>query len=287
MRPDVVTFWHGPLDRAAADLPAIAGRRGPQGHRLQFRSACRACPTASATPRPRRSCRIRFPERLRPPQPDGSWRDWTILQFSDFFRMRLMAEQRRPVARRRRAAAEAGRDRSGKTLFRLGAPAPARQLGAVSAAGRSDRAGVRGSDGAGGTDAGLAGAAPSPDLHAAPVARRIAAASPTSASRSTARPRSTALRAPRGRIAARAAEAIVLCGACRAETVLRADGFFGAARRSRYHRAAHFAKGPRRPAARSRQPLCRGRAETVLAFSRRASPLAVGSVRNAKRPTPI
>ena len=31
--------------------------------------------------------------RLRPPQPDGSWRDWTMLQFSDFFRMRLMAER--------------------------------------------------------------------------------------------------------------------------------------------------------------------------------------------------
>ena len=34
-----------------------------------------------------------FSERLRPPEPDGSWRDWTILQFSDFFRMRLMAER--------------------------------------------------------------------------------------------------------------------------------------------------------------------------------------------------
>ena len=33
-----------------------------------------------------------FSERLRPPQPDGSWRDWTTLQFSDFFRMRLMAQ---------------------------------------------------------------------------------------------------------------------------------------------------------------------------------------------------
>jgi hypothetical protein len=29
---------------------------------------------------------------LRPPQPDGSWRDWTTLQFSDFFRMKLMAK---------------------------------------------------------------------------------------------------------------------------------------------------------------------------------------------------
>ena len=34
-----------------------------------------------------------FSEKLRPPQPDGRWRDWTILQFSDFFRMRLMARQ--------------------------------------------------------------------------------------------------------------------------------------------------------------------------------------------------
>ena len=31
-------------------------------------------------------------EKIRPPQPDGSWRDWTTLQFSDFFRMRLMAQ---------------------------------------------------------------------------------------------------------------------------------------------------------------------------------------------------
>ena len=31
-----------------------------------------------------------FAERLRPTGPDGVWRDWTVLQFSDFFRMRLM-----------------------------------------------------------------------------------------------------------------------------------------------------------------------------------------------------
>jgi hypothetical protein len=34
-----------------------------------------------------------FSERLRPPEPGGVWRDWTTLQFSDFFRMRLMARQ--------------------------------------------------------------------------------------------------------------------------------------------------------------------------------------------------
>jgi hypothetical protein len=32
-----------------------------------------------------------FSEKLRPAEPEGSWRDWTTLQFSDFFRMRLMA----------------------------------------------------------------------------------------------------------------------------------------------------------------------------------------------------
>ena len=42
-------------------------------------------------PRPKRSCRTPFPK-VRPPQPDGSWRDWTTLQFWDFFRMRLMAQ---------------------------------------------------------------------------------------------------------------------------------------------------------------------------------------------------
>jgi hypothetical protein len=31
-----------------------------------------------------------FSEKLRPAEPDGKWSDWTTLQFSDFFRMRLM-----------------------------------------------------------------------------------------------------------------------------------------------------------------------------------------------------
>jgi len=34
-----------------------------------------------------------FAERLRPTGPDGVWRDWTTLQFSDFFRMRLMTRK--------------------------------------------------------------------------------------------------------------------------------------------------------------------------------------------------
>jgi len=38
-----------------------------------------------------RSCRRPLPKGFVPLRPDGSWRDWTLLQFSDFFRMRLMA----------------------------------------------------------------------------------------------------------------------------------------------------------------------------------------------------
>src|SRR3981189_2048119 len=76
MRPDVVTFWHGPLDAL---------------RRTCLRSPVR--PGGSATAGPGPTLPHSFAERLRPPQPDGSWRDWTILQFSDFFRMRLMAEQ--------------------------------------------------------------------------------------------------------------------------------------------------------------------------------------------------
>jgi hypothetical protein len=34
-----------------------------------------------------------FAEKLRPTGTDGVWRDWTTLQFSDFFRMRLMAQR--------------------------------------------------------------------------------------------------------------------------------------------------------------------------------------------------
>ena len=34
-----------------------------------------------------------FASKLRTPQSDGSWRDWTVLQFSDFFRMRLMTRR--------------------------------------------------------------------------------------------------------------------------------------------------------------------------------------------------
>ena len=259
MRPDVVTFWHGPLDRAAADLPAVAGRRRPQGHRLQFRSA-------AGPARRRRQCRGRSDPAaflFRTAAPAAAGRQLARLDHSAIQRFLPDAADggaRRPVARRRRAAAEADRDRSGKTLFRLGAAAPARQFGSVSAARRSDRAGVRGSDGAGGVDAGLAGAAPSPHLHAAPVTRPVEP--PLRHPRRDLRPgRADRARAPIERIAARVAEAILLCGACRAETVLRAEGFFRLLADPANHRPAHFTERPRRPEADPRQSVCLGGGE--------------------------
>ena len=138
MRPDVVTFWHGPLD--ALRLTCLRSQVAA-GHKVTVYSfdPLAGLPDGVGNAEAEAILPHAFSERLRPPQPDGSWRDWTILQFSDFFRMRLMARASRPVARCRRAAAEAGRDRSRKTLFRLGAAASARQFGFVSAAGRSDR----------------------------------------------------------------------------------------------------------------------------------------------------
>ena len=132
MRPDVVTFWHGPLDglRLTCLRSQVAA-----GHKVTVYSfdPLPGLPDGVGNAEAEAILPHSFSERLRPPQPDGSWRDWTILQFSDFFRMRLMAEKRRPVARRRRAVAEADRDRSGKALLRVGAPPPARQLGFVPA----------------------------------------------------------------------------------------------------------------------------------------------------------
>jgi hypothetical protein len=91
MRPDVVTFWHGPLDglRQTCLRSQVAA-----GHKVTVYSfdAVPGLPDGVGNAEAEAILPHAFSERLRPPQPDGSWRDWTILQFSDFFRMRLMAE---------------------------------------------------------------------------------------------------------------------------------------------------------------------------------------------------
>src|ERR1700737_1495469 len=78
MRPDVVTFWHGPLDRLRQTRLRSQGAAGP------------GLPVGGGKAGPGALLPLSFSKNLRPPEPDGSWRDWTTLQFSDFFRMRLM-----------------------------------------------------------------------------------------------------------------------------------------------------------------------------------------------------
>jgi hypothetical protein len=91
MRPDVVTFWHGPLDglRLTCLRSQVAA-----GHKVTVYSfdPLPGLPDGVGNAEAEAILPHAFSERLRPPQPDGSWRDWTVLQFSDFFRMRLMAE---------------------------------------------------------------------------------------------------------------------------------------------------------------------------------------------------
>jgi hypothetical protein len=92
MRPDVVTFWHGPLDplRQLCLRSQVAA-----GHKVTVYSfePLGQLPDGVGNAGAEAILPHAFAERLRPAEPDGSWRDWTILQFSDFFRMRLMAQR--------------------------------------------------------------------------------------------------------------------------------------------------------------------------------------------------
>ena len=92
MLTNVVTFWHGPLDKLRQ---TCLRSQLAQGHKVTVFSfgpipnlpdGITKADAETILPRS-------FAARLRPPQADGSWRDWTILQFSDFFRMRLMARR--------------------------------------------------------------------------------------------------------------------------------------------------------------------------------------------------
>src|ERR1700674_267589 len=90
MRPDIVTFWHGPLDglRRLCLRSQVAA-----GHKVTVYSfeALAQWPDGVGNAEAEAILPHTFAERLRPTGPDGVWRDWTTLQFSDFFRMRLMA----------------------------------------------------------------------------------------------------------------------------------------------------------------------------------------------------
>jgi hypothetical protein len=91
MLPDVVTFWHGALDRLRQ---TCLRSQVAAGHAVTVYSfdPIPGLPDGVGNAEAEAVLPHAFSERLRPAEPDGRWRDWTTLQFSDFFRMRLMAQ---------------------------------------------------------------------------------------------------------------------------------------------------------------------------------------------------
>jgi len=91
LRPEIVTFWHGPLDalRRLCLRSQVAA-----SHKVTVYSfePLAQLPDGVGNAEAEAILPHTFAERLRPTGHDGVWRDWTTLQFSDFFRMRLMAE---------------------------------------------------------------------------------------------------------------------------------------------------------------------------------------------------
>jgi hypothetical protein len=91
MRPDVVTFWHGPLDKLRTTCLKSQVAAGHQVTVYSFEPLA-GLPDGVGNAEAEAILSHAFAEKLRPTGPDGVWRDWTTLQFSDFFRMRLMAQ---------------------------------------------------------------------------------------------------------------------------------------------------------------------------------------------------
>src|SRR5229473_1466947 len=92
MLPHVVTFWHGPLEKLR--LTCLRSQVAA-GHKVTVYifDPLAGLPDGVGNAEAEAILPHAFSEKLHPPQPDGSWRDWTTLQFSDFFRMRLMAQR--------------------------------------------------------------------------------------------------------------------------------------------------------------------------------------------------
>jgi hypothetical protein len=91
LRPEIVTFWHGPLDglRRLCLRSQVAA-----GHKVTVYSfdPVAQLPDGVGNAEAEAILPHTFAERLRPIGADGVWTDRTMLQFSDFFRMRLMAK---------------------------------------------------------------------------------------------------------------------------------------------------------------------------------------------------
>src|SRR6201992_2996233 len=89
MLPDIATFWHGPID---AMRQTCLRSQLAAGHKVTIYSfdPIAGLPDGLGNVSAETVLPRSFAEKLRPAEPDVSWRDWTVLQFSDFFRMRLM-----------------------------------------------------------------------------------------------------------------------------------------------------------------------------------------------------
>ncbi len=241
MRPDVVTFWHGPLDglRQTCLRSQVAA-----GHKVTVYSfdSVPGLPDGVGNAEAEAILPHAFSERLRPPQPDGSWRDWTILQFSDFFRMRLMAENAGLWLDADVLLLKPVELDPAKPYFAWERP---RQLG-------------------------------NSVLYLPPRDPIVTARWIDTPLRHSRRDlwsgRAHRARPPCRQIAARVAETVVLCGSCRTEIIFRTNGFFEAARRPRYHRPARLPERPRQPAAYCGQPLFLGGGEVCLISSSRRDP---------------
>ncbi len=93
MLPEIVTFWHGPMDA----LRQICLRsQVAAGHKVTVYSfdSIPGLPAGIGNAEAEAILPHSFSEKIRPSQPDGSWHHWTKLQFSDFFRMKLMARSK-------------------------------------------------------------------------------------------------------------------------------------------------------------------------------------------------
>src|SRR5258705_10650750 len=92
MRPDVVSFWHGPLD--ALRLTCLRSQVAV-GHKVTVYSfdPLPGLPDGVGNAEAEAILPHSFSEGLGRQEPDGSWGDWTFFKLSDFLCMGLMGEK--------------------------------------------------------------------------------------------------------------------------------------------------------------------------------------------------
>lgn len=90
MLPNVVTFWDGPLDRLR-QLCLRSQIAAGHGVTVYSFEPIADLPDGVGNAAAEAILPRAFAEKLRPSTPDGRWRGWTPVQFSDFFRIQLMA----------------------------------------------------------------------------------------------------------------------------------------------------------------------------------------------------